>query len=231
MDDLENCDPAYHDPRGVELRAIVYGGRDSDTHVPVTEAFDWTHGVLTMGASLESETTSATIGAEGQRAFNVMSNLDFLSMSIGRYLWMYLHFAEGLEIMPKVFGVNYFQRDENDQPLTGMLDKKVWMLWAERRVHRELGAIRGPTGYYPIYEDLLELFRRALGEDYTKDDYAKQFTIRVPELLAKNQRIVDLYKSDVPDAPHVFYEVMGAQRARLEALQREKGDYVSPFDL
>ncbi|MFW6107438.1 MAG: phosphoenolpyruvate carboxykinase (GTP) [bacterium] len=231
MDDLENCDPAYHDPNGVPLGAVIYGGRDSDTHVPVTEAFDWTHGVLTMGASLESETTAATLGKEGERKFNVMSNLDFLSMSVGRYLWMYLHFAEGIETMPRVFGVNYFLKDEEGNYLNGMLDKKVWMLWAERRVHRDVDALRCPTGYIPLYEDLLELFRRALGKDYPKDDYVRQFTIRIPELLAKNQRIVDLYRDEVPDAPHVFYEVMGAQRERLEKLRTAKGDYISPLDL
>jgi phosphoenolpyruvate carboxykinase (GTP) len=94
-----------------------------------------------------------------------------------------------------------------------------------------VGALRGPTGYYPIYEDLLELFRRALGKDYSEDDYVRQFTLRVPELLAKNERIVALYRSDVPDCPDIFYRVLGAQRRRLLALQRHQGDYVSPFDL
>lgn len=231
MDDLENCDPAYHDPSGVELGAVIYGGRDSDTHVPITEAFDWTHGVLTMGASLESETTSAALEEEGQLKLNVMSNLDFLSMSIGEYLDMYLGFAAGVEVTPKVFGVNYFLKSDDGDYITAMLDKKVWMLWAERRVHREVGALRGPTGYYPIYEDLVELFRRALSKDYSEDDYVEQFTIRVPELLAKNDRLVELYKRDVPNCPTVFYRVMGAQRRRLLALQRHQGDYVSPFDL
>ena len=231
MDDLENCDPTYHDPEGVELGAVVYGGRDSDTHVPIIQAFDWTHGVITMGASLESETTAATIGKEGERKFNVMSNLDFLSMSVGEYLDIYLRFARGVQVMPKVFGVNYFQRNEAGDYITGMLDKKVWMLWAERRVHGDVGALRGPTGYYPIYEDLLELFQRALDKDYTVEDYIEQFTIRVPKLLAKNERIVALYEHDVPDAPQLFYRVMAAQRQRLLALQRHHGDYVSPFDL
>jgi phosphoenolpyruvate carboxykinase (GTP) len=223
---------------GVELGAIIYGGRDSDTHVPITQAFDWTHGILTMGASLESETTYATRGAEGTLELNVMSNLDFLSMSIGQYLDMYLRFAHGIEVMPKVFGVNYFLVDREESKrqrkkvyITGMLDKKVWMLWAERRVHGDLGALRGPTGYYPIYEDLVELFRRALDKSYHEDDYVRQFTVRVPELLAKNERIVELYQRDVPDAPEVFYRVMAAQRRRLESLCRRKGDYVSPFDL
>ncbi|GAH40052.1 unnamed protein product, partial [marine sediment metagenome] len=76
---LENTDSRLHDPRGVVVGGIIYGGRDSDTWVPLEEAFDWTHGIITNGASLESETTAATLGEEGVRKFNLMSNLDFLS--------------------------------------------------------------------------------------------------------------------------------------------------------
>lgn len=230
MDDLANCDPAYNDAQGVELGAIVYGGRDSDTHVPVTQAFDWAHGVVTMGASLESETTAATLGAEGKRTFNIMSNLDFLAMTLGQYLKCYFDFAEGLDALPLIFGVNYFQKKDGTY-LTGMRDKTVWMQWAERRVHGEVQAIKGPTGYLPLYEDLKTLFQSVLGKDYTQEQYVEQFTIRVPELLAKNERIVAIYRADAPDTPELFYEAMGAQRERLEAVQREKGDYISPVDL
>lgn len=231
MDDLANADPIYNDPRGVELSAIVYGGRDSDTHVPVTEAFDWNHGVLTMGACLESETTAATIGATGQRVFNIMSNLDFLSMTLGQYLNQYLDFAQGMSKLPTIFGVNYFLKSKDGKYLNGMLDKKVWVLWAERRTHGEVKAIEGPTGRYPHYADLQRLFKEALGADYTKEQYVQQFTIRVPELLAKNERIAALYRKDVPDTPEVFYKVMAEQKVRLEKLRAAKGDYVSPFDL
>ena len=32
--DLDNCDPALDDPKGVPVGGIVYGGRDSDTWNP-----------------------------------------------------------------------------------------------------------------------------------------------------------------------------------------------------
>ena len=71
----EDCAPS---PGWWRCRALVYGGRDSDTWVPVEESFDWAHGIITRGASLESETTAATLGKEGVREFNPMSNIDFL---------------------------------------------------------------------------------------------------------------------------------------------------------
>jgi len=49
---LENVDPNLHNPDGVLVSGIIYGGRDSDTWVPVEEAFDWVHGIITKGASL-----------------------------------------------------------------------------------------------------------------------------------------------------------------------------------
>ncbi len=67
ISDLQNEDPNLENPKGVKLGGIIYGGRDSDTCVPVEEAFSWKHGILTKGATLESETTSATLGKEWRK--------------------------------------------------------------------------------------------------------------------------------------------------------------------
>jgi phosphoenolpyruvate carboxykinase (GTP) len=83
---LENLDAAIDDPQGVIVQGMIYGGRDSDTLVPVEESFNWEHGIITKGASLESETTAATLGKEGVRKWNPMSNLDFLSIPVGQYI-------------------------------------------------------------------------------------------------------------------------------------------------
>ncbi len=97
LEDLENLDAALHDSKGVMVGAMVYGGRDSDTWVPVEESLDWKHGIITKGASLESETTAATLGKAGVRKFNLMSNLDFLSIAVGSYIQNNLDFAKGLK--------------------------------------------------------------------------------------------------------------------------------------
>ncbi|MCJ7692590.1 MAG: phosphoenolpyruvate carboxykinase domain-containing protein, partial [Sedimentisphaerales bacterium] len=43
--DLNNRDPLLDDPEGVLVSGIVYGGRDSDTWVPVEEAYSWEEGI------------------------------------------------------------------------------------------------------------------------------------------------------------------------------------------
>ena len=228
LKNLSNLDSRVDDPAGVPAQGIMYGGRDSDTWVPVQQSLDWAHGVITMGASLESETTAAALGQEGVRTHQPMSNLDFVSVPLGRYVQNHLDFGAGLEKPPLIFAVNYFLKNEQGEYLNGMADKGVWMKWMELRVHGDVDAIRTPTGSVPIYADLARLFREVLRAEYTQEQYNEQFVLRIPENLAKLERIEAIYRRDVPDTPEVFFETLGAQRARLVDAQKRYGDYVAP---
>lgn len=228
---LSNRDELADDPGGVPLSGIVYGGRDSDTCVPVEMAFDWVEGIIAKGASIESETTAATLGAEGVRAFNLMSNLDFLSIPLGKYIQNNLDFVKDISNPPKIFSVNYFLKDKDGNYLNGMADKHIWILWAELCANGDVEVIKTPTGSIPKYKDLAKLFSEQLGAEYTKDDYIKQFTIRIPELTAKIDRIENVYKTQVDDTPLIVFEVFTAQRKRLQQAKDKYGDYISPFDL
>lgn len=228
LKNLENVNPRLHDPNGVELSGIIYGGRDSDTWVPVQEAFDWTHGIITKGASLESETTAATLGKEGVRKFNPMSNLDFLSVPVGKYISMNLNFGNSMERPPRIFGVNYFLKDKEGNFINEKTDKKVWLKWMELRVHNEVSAIKTPTGYIPRYDDIKKLFKQVLNKDYSKEDYTKQFTIRIPENLAKIDRIRKIYESTVAATPPVVFKIVEEEKKRLIEARTKYGNYVSP---
>jgi len=225
-----NLDRLADDPQGVPVGGIIYGGRDSDTCVPVQQSFIWGHGVITMGASLESETTAATLGQEGIRSFQPMSNLDFLSIPLRRYIENHIMFGVGLEKPPIIFGVNYFLKDKNGDFLNGKKDKYVWVKWMERRVHRELGAIRIPTGLIPQYEDLKAIFKEVLNREYTQEQYIQQFTLRIPENLKKIDRINRIFRREVQDAPAILFQVLEEQRHRLLEAQKQFGDYVSPLE-
>ncbi|HEC95291.1 MAG TPA: phosphoenolpyruvate carboxykinase (GTP) [Thermoplasmatales archaeon] len=228
LDAFENLDPALDDTSGVRVGAIVYGGRDSDTWVPVQESFNWEHGIIAKGASIESERTAAVLGKEGVREFNPMSNLDFLSIPIGRYIKINLDFGKKLKHHPKIFAVNYFIRDAvTKEYLTDKVDKKVWYKWMELRVHDDVDAITTPTGYIPRYEDLRSLFKEVLNKDYVKKVYVKQFTIRIPENLAKIERIKRIYEK-IEDTPDLVFKILEEEKRRLEETRVEYGDYVSP---
>jgi len=225
---LDNKDEKLDDPAGVPVGAIVYGGRDSDTCVPVEESFDWEHGIVARGASLESETTAATLGKEGVRVFNPMSNIDFLSIPIGQYVQNNLDFGKNLKKPPLIFSVNYFLRNSDGNFLNDNADKRVWYKWMELRVHGEVETIPTPTGRIPKYEDLARLFTEVLERDYPREDYDRQFSIRVPEHLAKIDRIKNIYENEVADTPDTVFRVLEEQRQRLLKTREEHGDYITP---
>jgi phosphoenolpyruvate carboxykinase (GTP) len=226
---LENCDPELDNPQGVELRGIMYGGRDAKAYVPVQQSFSWEHGIIAYGASLETETTYATIGEEGVPEINMMSIQDFISIPLGQNIRNNLEFGKKLKKAPLVFGVNYFLRDkDNGKFLNAIQDKHVWIKWMELRVHNEVGAIKSPTGWLPKYEDLRELFSQVLNRDYGKEDYIRQFTIRVPENLAKIERVQRFYQENVTDTPLELFGILYLQRERLLEARESFGDYISP---
>jgi phosphoenolpyruvate carboxykinase (GTP) len=224
---LNNLDPGLDDPKGLDLGGVIYGGRDSDTWPPVEESFDWIHGVITKGAALESETTAATLGTEGIREFNPMANIDFLSIPIGKYLSSYLEFGKKLAAPPKIFSVNYFLRDKQDNWLNQKTDKAVWLKWMELRVNNDVEAIRTPTGLIPKFEDLKKLFKSTLGRDYTLEAYNQQFSLRVHEYITKMNRIQEIYRM-IKDSPAIISQTIEAQRDRLIAAKEKHGEVILP---
>jgi phosphoenolpyruvate carboxykinase (GTP) len=224
---LENCDPELENPMGVKLSGILYGGRDAKAYVPVQQSFDWEHGIIAYGASLETETTFATIEKEGVPEINMMSTQDFISIPLGQNVSNNLDFGRKLKKPPIVFGVNYFLRDRKGQFVNAPQDKHVWIKWMELRVHGEAGAIRTPTGFVPKYGDLRKLFDRVLNKEYSKEDYVEQFTIRVPENLAKIERVQRFYQENVSDTPLELFEILDQQRKRLIEARKRFGDYIS----
>jgi phosphoenolpyruvate carboxykinase (GTP) len=98
----------------------------------------------------------------------------------------------------------------------------------ELRVHDEVEAIKSPTGYLPRYEDLRKLFKQVLDKNYSKEDYDKQFTIRVPENLAKIERVQRFYQENVSDTPLELFGILYLQRERLLEAKKRFGDYIPP---
>ncbi len=223
ISDLENADPHADDPKGVPVSGFIYGGRDSDTSVPVAESLSWAHGVF-LGVILESETTAATLGAEGKLVHNPMANLDFLTVPLSTYINSHLRFGDHLDKPIKIFSTNYFLKD-GDKYLNGMLDKKIWALWMEGRVHGDYTAIETPIGLIPKYEDLEALFKESLGENYSKQAYNQQFSVKLDKYLDKMERIEKIFKEE-KDIPQVFWDHFEQQKKRLEEAKKKFGKSV-----
>ena len=225
---LENIDPVYKDKNGVLVEGIVYGGRDSDTSVPIEEAPDWESGIIVKACTLESETTSATIGQEGVLVPQPMANLDFISYPIGEYFTNNIRFVEGIKNVPRIYTVNYFLKDREDRFLTSKMAKKVWLHWAELRIHGEVDAYRSPLGYLPRYEDLKDLFREYLDEDFSKELYLELFKFRIDPWVAKLTRAIQFYEKTAPDCPERFFSVWKATIDKLQGAKSKYGSFIEP---
>ncbi|MCW4050290.1 MAG: phosphoenolpyruvate carboxykinase (GTP) [Candidatus Bathyarchaeota archaeon] len=223
INELDNADPSYNDPEGLVIEGVLYGGRDSDTNVPVSQALSWAHGVY-MGATIESETTSATLDQAGVRKSSPMAIMDFMVVPFGRYLKNHIDFGNKLKLVPLVFSTNYFLKHEGKYT-NEKVDKKVWLIWAEGRVHGEYEAIETPIGYIPRYMDLKTLFRQVFDKDYTEDEYVQQFSIRVNKYLGKQARMEELY-GDEEGIPEEFWKIHEGIKETLLALKEETGKSV-----
>ncbi|MFH1850408.1 MAG: phosphoenolpyruvate carboxykinase (GTP) [archaeon] len=228
INDLDNADSLADDPNGVPVSGFIYGGRDSDTSVPVAQSLSWPHGVF-VGAALESETVTGTTDKAGMRKHNPMSNIEFLTVPLGVYIKNHLKFGEDVSKQPLIFATNYFIK-ENGRFLNQKVDKKVWLLWMEGRVHQEYDAIETPIGLIPKYDDLKGLFAQVFGREYSKGEYEKQFSIRVPNYLDKLDRIEEIYSVE-EDIPGIFHRQLEEQRRRLrDAREKYAKDIIPPCD-
>ncbi|MFX0174710.1 MAG: phosphoenolpyruvate carboxykinase (GTP) [Candidatus Hodarchaeota archaeon] len=230
IEELSNADPDLHNPEGVPVHGIFYGGRDSDTMPPVLESIDWETGVF-LGASIESETTSATLGTEGVRSWQPMANLDFLVVPLEKYLENHQNFGARLKYPPRVFATNYFLKNEEGKYLNGILDKLIWVIWAEGRCHNDYEVINTPIGRIPRYNDLKELFDLYLNKSYSEKEYEEQFSIRVSQLIEKLDRIQKIYEKE-KNIPKFFWDILYKQKDDLKGLKnRFNKDIILPSEL
>jgi len=229
LDYLDNIDKTgFESKDGVVVSGVLYGGRDSDTTVPVEESPSWRDGVLLKAATLESETTSATLGAEGVRTPSPMANMDFVSYPLGEYTMNNIKFGEGVKDCPKVFSTNYFMRNTEGNFMTSKLAKKVWLHWAEGRVNGEYETYDTPTGKIPLYQDIKDLFKKYLDEDFTEADYTYLFTFRCTKWIEKLERTKAFYAKMDENTPKEIIEYWDAAIAKISAAHEKYGDEIKP---
>jgi phosphoenolpyruvate carboxykinase (GTP) len=229
LDYLDNFDePGFTAKEGVKVEGILYGGRDSDTTVPVEESPSWKDGILLKACTLESETTSATLGAEGVRTASPMANMDFVSYPLGEYTLNNISFVDGMKEEPKVFSTNYFMRNPEGKFMTSKLAKKVWLHWAEGRVHGEYETYDTPTGKIPLYKDLKVLFKELLEEDFSEEDYTYLFTFRCSKWISKLERTKAFFAKMDTNLPSSLTEAWDKAIADISAAKDKYGDQILP---
>jgi phosphoenolpyruvate carboxykinase (GTP) len=156
----------YHNPHGVPVDAIIFGGRRRDTVPLVSQARDWQHGVF-LGATLSSETTAAATGAVGVVRRDPMAMLPFLGYDVGDYFahWLELGSRHPNAQLPPVFYVNWFRRDDEGGFLWPGFGENCRVLkWIAERLDGRAEAVETPIGSLPV-EGGLDLSGLDLSED------------------------------------------------------------------
>lgn len=175
-------DPAWEDPKGVPISAILFGGRRSTVIPLVTEAFNWQHGVF-LGATISSETTAAAVGEVGKMRHDPFAMLPFCGYNMGDYFghWLKMGKDKPANILPRIYYVNWFRKDKQGEYLwPGYGENSRVLKWIFERTSGANNAEATEIGYVPMSGALdtkgLNIKSQALSQlfDIDKDAWRKE---------------------------------------------------------
>ena len=144
-------DPAWEDPSGVPISAMIFGGRRSSLVPLIFQTLNWQHGTF-IGASLSSERTAAQKGKVGALRHDPFAMLPFCGYHMGDYFshWLSIGAKASPSKLPLIFHANWFKKDENGKFLwPGFSENMHVIKWIFERVSGKTNAKETAVGWVP----------------------------------------------------------------------------------
>ena len=187
LNQLSSLSEDWESPEGVQLDAILFGGRRA-TNVPlVVQSRSWEHGVF-IGASISSEQTAAAEGPVGKLRRDPFAMLPFCGYNMADYFSHWLEIGErvGEENLPKIFQVNWFRKGQDGKFLwPGFAENSRVIEWIVNRLEGQAKAVESPIGLLPARGGIdisgLDLDYQTMDELFEIDGESWLYEVRMAE--------------------------------------------------
>jgi len=150
---LTNCPSlAKEYEEAVPISAILFGGRRPTTIPLIHQSFDFKHGIF-IGSIMGSEITAATIDENiGKVRRDPFAMLPFIGYNIADYVnhWVDIYKQSTDELLPKIFFVNWFRKDDQNKYLwPGFGENGRILKWILERTNNIINYRITPIGLVP----------------------------------------------------------------------------------
>lgn len=206
-------DPKWEDPEGVPISGIIFGGRRDNVVPLVYQSFGWQHGTF-LGTSVSSQMTAAAKGEVGKLRHDPFAMLPFCGYNMGDYFkhWLDMGREENQQLLPKIFYVNWFQKDENGKFLWPGFGENIRVLkWIFERTSDVNNTQRTPIGFIPK-KGSLDVSNLSLSDEQV----ANLFKIDSKAWLQEVEDLKSYYNKFNEHLPPEILEELNGLKQRIE---------------
>lgn len=213
---LTNCPKlAKEYEESVPVSAILFGGRRPSTIPLIHQSFSFKHGIF-IGSIMGSQITAAILDESvGKIRRDPFAMLPFIGYNITDYVnhWLDIYHKSNDDLLPKIFFVNWFRKDENNKYIwPGFGENSRILKWLLERTDNVLNYHETPIGYVPDI-DKLDISNLNISEKDLKTLFEVDRDAWAKEIQSIDEYYKKVYGSNLPK---VLEEELQALKDRFD---------------